>query len=96
MPCADYDYAVSLAEEIKRDTFWPTIDSAPIVQGLNNSAFSGPGDSGSLVCFRPNLGEHKALGLLFAGTQDQSLSFVLPIQKVLDFFGVTLVSQHNI
>jgi hypothetical protein len=66
-----------------------------VVQGLSGTAFSGPGDSGSLVCFRPLQGEPKAFGLLFAGSQDQSLSFVLPIKKVLDFFGVTLVGQHN-
>jgi hypothetical protein len=58
--------------------------------------FADAGDSGSLVCFRPANAKPAAFGLVFAVSGDKTLTFVVPIRKVLDVFGVTLVTGHNV
>lgn len=49
--------------------------------------FCDGGDSGSLILER---GSHKAVALLFAGTDD-GITFATPIQLVLDSFGVRIL-----
>lgn len=58
--------------------------------------FASPGDSGALVVTRPIGGkERKAVGLVIAGTRDNS-AMILPIQPILYAFDVTLVSGHGV
>ncbi len=71
-------------------------DNAYLVQGAGGFPFSDRGDSGSLVTHKDAAGNVHAVGLLFAGSGDQQLTFILPIDKVLTHFGVTLVTGHNI
>lgn len=56
--------------------------------------FSEPGDSGSLVVANVN-GARKAVGILFAGDQ-QGNTYILPLNKILENFGVELINGHNI
>lgn len=71
-------------------------DNVYIVQGNGGQPFSDRGDSGSLVVHTDASGAMHAVGLLFAGSNDQQLTFILPIDKVLDHFKVTLLGGHNI
>lgn len=64
-----------------------------VVSTLTGDPFSLPGDSGSLVVSED--GTH-AVGLIFAGTTNGTVSYLIPIRTVLDFLGATLVSGHNI
>jgi hypothetical protein len=57
----------------------------------DDSPFSAPGDSGSVVVSED---EDRALGLLFGGSD--KLALVAPLGSVLEAFDVTLVSQHNV
>jgi len=66
-----------------------------VVEGLQQNDFSRPGDSGSLVCFRPNQGQPKAVGIIFAGST-KSLTFIAPIDKILASLGMELVFNHNV
>lgn len=61
------------------------------VRGDGEEAFSTGGDSGSLVVTENH---SHAVGLVFAG--NDKISYVLPIQAVLDAFDVQLVSGINI
>ncbi|WP_308813965.1 hypothetical protein [Sphingomonas sp. GV3] len=71
-------------------------DDVFLVQGASGQPFSDRGDSGSLVVHTDAAGTTHAVGLLFAGSADGSLTFILPIDKVLAHFGVTLVGGHNV
>lgn len=70
-------------------------DNVYMVQGAGGQPFSDRGDSGSLVVHTDSAGVTHAVGLLFAGTGDQQLTFILPIDKVLQHFIVTLVGGHH-
>jgi hypothetical protein len=67
-----------------------------IAVGDNNSAFSRPGDSGSLVIGYNADGQRVAIGLVFAGNESRGQSFILPLPNVLNRLKVTLVSGHNV
>lgn len=67
-----------------------------VAQGNLGQPFSDRGDSGSLVVTTTAEGETLAVGLVYAGSADRSLSFIIPMQRILDAFGVTLVSGHNV
>jgi len=58
-------------------------------------AFADRGDSGALVV---TSGEspRRAVGILVAVTPDDTLAYVMPMDRVLSFFGCTLESGHNI
>ena len=56
--------------------------------------FSDSGDSGSLVTTVDSNNVRHAVGIVFAG--GNNVSFVIPIDKVLSYFGLTLLSGHNI
>ncbi len=60
----------------------------------NTGVFSMGGDSGSLVTTMMN-NQRVAVGMVFAG-DDKGNSFVLPLQPILNGFGVTLVSGYGI
>lgn len=61
----------------------------------NSGAFALPGDSGSLVTTVLANGARKAIGLVFAGVAPNT-SYMLPLRPVLERFGVSLVSNHNV
>lgn len=67
-------------------------DPVYVVQGVTGP-FSAPGDSGALVVAEVN-GDRYAVGLVFAGDA-QGLSYVLPLNPILDSLKVKLVSGHN-
>lgn len=67
-----------------------------VVEGMNKQSFSQSGDSGSLVCLRPTQGAPSAVGLLFAGNAGSALTFVAPLDKILNRLGVSIVSGHHI
>lgn len=71
-------------------------DNVYMIQGSGGQPFSDRGDSGSLVVHQDANGETHAVGLLFAGTGDQQLTFILPIDKILEYFNVTLMGGHHI
>jgi len=60
------------------------------VEGDGGNTFSEGGDSGSLVVTADGT---KAVGVVFAG--GGNVSYILPIDKILDLFTMTLVSGHN-
>lgn len=63
------------------------------VKTLTGEPFSLAGDSGSLVVSEDGT---EAVGLIFAGTTNGDVSFVIPISTVLNSIGGTLVSGHGI
>lgn len=66
-----------------------------IVEGVGGP-FSDIGDSGSLVTQPGAGGARVAVGLVFACSKDKRLTFVTPLDRVLDMFQVTLVAGHNV
>lgn len=63
--------------------------------------FSDAGDSGALVTALDTAGQRYAIGIVVGGLIDKSapggiLTFILPIEPVLQNLGVTLVAGHNI
>lgn len=67
-----------------------------VVEPLSGQEFARPGDSGSIICFRPSQGQPSAVGLLFAANTTKSLTYIAPLDKVLQKLGVSIVSGHNI
>ncbi|WP_349573085.1 hypothetical protein [Azotobacter salinestris] len=61
------------------------------VQGDGGNTFSEGGDSGSLVV---TLDGSKAVGVIFAG--GNGVSYIIPINKILEHFSMTLLSDHNV
>jgi hypothetical protein len=64
-----------------------------VVNTPTGDAFSLPGDSGSLVVTEDGT---NAVGLVFAGATNGSVSYLIPIRTVLDTLGATLVAGHNV
>jgi hypothetical protein len=63
--------------------------------------FSDNGDSGSLITSTDPNGERVAVGIVVGGMDDGKapggkLTLALPISRILNEFGVTLVSGHNL
>jgi hypothetical protein len=73
--------------------FHAFFNEAWIVEGTDGS-FSEPGDSGSLVVATFENGEEAAVGLVFAG--GQNISFVVPLDLILNYFGATLETVHGV
>ena len=71
-------------------------DNVYIIQGAAGQLFSGRGHSGSLIVHTDPAGDTHATGLLFAGSSDQSLTFMIPIDKVLAYFNLTLVGGQRL
>jgi len=65
------------------------------VRGIGG-VFADSGDSGSLIITRPADNEPKAVGLVFAVSPDKTLCHVAPLHDVMQRFGVTIVSDHNV
>ena len=58
--------------------------------------FAAPGDSGALVTTMDG-GTRRAVGLVVAGDgSNPAVSFILPLQPIVQGFGATLVSGHNV
>lgn len=63
--------------------------------------FSDHGDSGSLITTSDAAGERRAVGIVVGGMDDGKapggkLTLALPISRILNDFGVSLVSGHNV
>lgn len=56
-----------------------------MIQGINNSAFSMPGDAGSLICCART---RRPVALLFAGSVKGSFTLANPIQTVMREVGI--------
>lgn len=56
--------------------------------------FSDGGDSGSLVTHKDQDDKRWAVGMIVGG--GRGLTLILPIDRVLEYFGVSIVSGHNI
>lgn len=69
------------------DMFVVIADQAPL--------FTAPGDSGSLVTFKDQDDKRWSVGLIVGG-DGRKVSFALPIDRVLEYFNVSIVSGHNI
>lgn len=67
-------------------------ENAWVIQSLDGNPFSAGGDSGSLVVSQD--GDH-AVGLIFAGTTNGAVSYMIPIRTVLEQLGASLVGGHN-
>jgi hypothetical protein len=67
-----------------------------IAQGTNGLYFADRGDSGSLVVSVNNNGQLEGVGLVFAVSADKSLTFIIPLNRILTAFGVTMLNGHNI
>jgi hypothetical protein len=66
------------------------------LRGRHGLDFSQPGDSGSLVVLKRRSDEKRfAFGLLFAAPS-KGPTYVMPIRPILEYFGVELVSGHNL
>jgi len=87
---------VPVAMEVSQFRGTIYFDNIYIIQGAGGQPFSDRGDSGSLIVNTDAAGQKHATGLLFAGSGDQSLTFMIPIDKVLGHFNVTLVGGHNV
>jgi len=66
--------------------------NAWVIRSLDGGPFSAGGDSGSLVVTQNG---DKAVGLIFAGTTNGSVSYMIPIRSVLDHLGASLIRGHN-
>jgi len=77
-------YDVRLTYEVGDVTFADQI----AIRGLGGTPFSKAGDSGSTILERAS---NKVVGLLFAGTTSDTMTFANHIGDVLSQLGVTLV-----
>ncbi|WP_137871262.1 hypothetical protein [Sphingopyxis sp. 2PD] len=66
-----------------------------VAQGNLGQPFADRGDSGSLVVTTGNDGVTRAVGLVYAVSADKALTFIIPIQRILNAFNVTLLGGHN-
>jgi hypothetical protein len=80
------------AEEVIPVNFTASFPNVWLIKG-KDGAFSGPGDSGSLIVTTNGAGKRSAVGLLFAGGDD--FTYMLEIGPILQRFGVKLVGGHN-
>lgn len=74
-------------------------DPVYVVRGISG-AFSEPGDSGALVTTESNNQRH-AIGIVVGGLVDKSapggiLTYILPIEPILNRLQVSLVAGHNV
>lgn len=80
---------------IKKNVFFKD-EHVFLVKNKDGGLFSGRGDSGSLVVSINDDGIKSAVGLVFAGDGRHGISFILPIDKILNELSLTIVSGHNI
>ena len=77
---------------IRKSVFFPKVY---IVQGAQESMFSKPGDSGSLVTALDDGGNRVAVGLIFAGNEQKGLSFILGLPTILEKLELQILNGHN-
>lgn len=65
------------------------------VEGAAERPFAQPGDPGSLVVADID-GRKRSLGIVFAVSVDECLTWVMPMERVLADLGVTLEGNHNV
>lgn len=75
--------AIDAAVIIEYDHGFALFTNQIEITGNCGDPFGEPGDSGSLILNVPADGDRQAVGLLFAGTSDDSLTFANPIDDVL-------------
>jgi hypothetical protein len=81
-------------------TGWIYFDPIFVITGSGGDLFADNGDSGALITTGEG-DDRKAVGIVFAGMADKTapggrVTLALPIKPILDAFGVTLVSGHNV
>jgi hypothetical protein len=81
-------------------TGWIYFDPIFVITGSGGDLFADNGDSGALITTGEGA-DRKAVGLVVAGMADKTapggrVTLALPIKPILDAFGVTLVSGHNV
>ena len=59
------------------------------------NTFARPGDSGSLVVWEKN-GQYEAVGIIFCVNFNDRMTYLLPMEEVLNRLQVGLVGQHNV
>jgi hypothetical protein len=79
---------------------WIYFDPIFVITGSGGDLFADNGDSGALITTGEGDGR-RAVGIVVAGMADKTapggrVTLALPIQPILEAFGVTLVSGHNI
>ena len=62
------------------------------ITGIDSSLFSESGDSGSLIVTEATC---EPVGLLFADTTLDPMTFANPIRKVLGYYGVAIVGERG-
>lgn len=67
-----------------------------VAHGLGPHPFADRGDSGSLVVTTDATGVDQAVGLVYAVSSDKTMTFIIPIERILNAFQVTLVGGHNV
>jgi hypothetical protein len=77
------------------DRFKSTVyfQNAWAIRATDGGPFSMGGDSGSLVVTADGA---SAVGLIFAGVTDGSISYIIPIRSVLQGLGASLLRGHNV
>lgn len=65
------------------------------IHGASDTPFARPGDSGSLVVADVD-GAPEALGIVFAVSHDEALTWVMPMEVVLAGLGVTIEGKINV
>ena len=80
---------------VKKNVFFPG-EKVFTVEADGENFFSASGDSGSLVVHKDDSGIRHAVGLVFAGNEKNRLSFILPIDNVLEQIGCTIVSEFGV
>lgn len=78
---------------IRKQVYFKTVF---IVEGLSGD-FSVRGDSGSLVMTAGSADEERAaVGVVFAGDEQRKLSYILPLNEILDRMELTICSGFNV
>jgi hypothetical protein len=80
---------------VKKHVFFPG-ERVFTVKGDSDTFFSKGGDSGSLVVSAGEDGIKHAVGIVFAGNERNKLSFVMPLDIVMEQLGLTLVTAHGV
>ncbi|KQP42579.1 hypothetical protein ASF49_01660 [Methylobacterium sp. Leaf104] len=66
-----------------------------LLRGYGNMPFAVNGDSGALVCTRPENGKRKAVGLVIGGRGGVNETLMLPLAPILKDLDMELVSGHH-
>lgn len=79
---------------------WIYFDPIFVITGSGGDLFADNGDSGALIVTGDGI-ERAAVGIVIAGMADKTapggkVTLALPIKPILEAFGVTLITGHNV